>query len=455
LFRGVIVRQYYLHTRGRVFYVQFADPVTHKQLPAISTGKRNRDDALIVVAGWIRDGIPQKHVIKEDSRKSLDEFIGLNQVFSALKQLELTARDVEKIEEILKSRGLVEIVVKKGAREAEPVGDYLRRFWDYDKSPYIQEKRSHGITIGKTHTRCCLERANIYWVPCFKGKTIGEVTRQDLKDFSTELPKKYSKLSFSTLKQIMLVGIVAFRWAYNNELIPGNPTIGLTGYTTTDVKKRGVLTPEEAEGIFRLEWKDKRAMLVNLVAMSTGLRIGEIIALRSADIGDGYITVNKSYSAVDGLKSPKTNEPRTVPIIAPLRDAMRRLAEVNPHGDGYVFFGINENRPLNPDLPLTELRRMLIQLYTGKPLNQLDPGEKEKAEAYWKERNVVFHSWRHFYASRMADKIEARKVMLATGHKTEAVFRSYSAHILEEDLEKVAETAEEIFTHFLPEKVGA
>jgi hypothetical protein len=219
------VRQYYLHTRGHVFYVQFADPVTHKQLPAISTGKRNRDDALIVVAGWIRDGIPQKRTAgKEDSCKSLDKFISVNQVFSALKQLELTVRDLEKIEEILKSRGLVEIVIKKGAKEAESVEDYFRRFWDYDKSPYVQEKRSHGITIGRTHVRSCLERTNIYWVPCFKGKTLGEVTRQDLKDFSTELPKKYPKLSFATLKQIMLVGAVAFRWAYNNEIIPSNPT---------------------------------------------------------------------------------------------------------------------------------------------------------------------------------------------------------------------------------------
>lgn len=30
------------------------------------------------------------------------------------------------------------------------------------------------------------------------------------------------------------------------------------------------------------------------------------------------------------------------------------------------------------------------------------------AEKYWKERAVTFHSWRHYYAARMADKVEAR-----------------------------------------------
>jgi hypothetical protein len=61
-------------------------------------------------------------------------------------------------------------------------------------------------------------------------------------------------------------------------LFPPTPTIGLTGYTDQG-KKRGVLSPKEAEDLFKLDWKDKRAMLINLAAMTTGLRIGEIFAL--------------------------------------------------------------------------------------------------------------------------------------------------------------------------------
>jgi integrase len=75
----------------------------------------------------------------------------------------------------------------------------------------------------------------------------------------------------------------------------------------------------------------------------------------------------------------------------------------------------------------------------------------KEANEYWKKRNVVFHSWRHFYAARMTDKIEARKVMLATGHKTEAVFRGYADHALESDLEEVAVTMGEVFGGILPD----
>ena len=45
----------------------------------------------------------------------------------------------------------------------------------------------------------------------------------------------------------------------------------------------------------------------------------------------------------------------------------------------------------------------------------------------------------------MTDKLEARKVMLATGHKTESVFKGYSDHALDSDLNDVAATTEEVF----------
>jgi integrase len=79
---------------------------------------------------------------------------------------------------------------------------------------------------------------------------------------------------------------------------------------------------------------------------------------------------------------------------------------------------------------------------------------KEAAD-YWKKRNVVFHSWRHFYAARMTDKLEARKVMLATGHKTKAVFDEYAGHSLETDLGEVAVTTTEDFGDIVPYMFGS
>jgi hypothetical protein len=54
----------------------------------------------------------------------------------------------------------------------------------------------------------------------------------------------------------------------------------------------------------------------------------------------------------------------------------------------------------------------------------------------------------------MTDKLEARKVMLATGHKTEAVFQDYSGHALESDLNDVAVTTGEVFGKLLPKFIS-
>jgi hypothetical protein len=80
--------------------------------------------------------------------------------------------------------------------------------------------------------KCCLSPVNLYWVPYFQGIKIGEVTRQGLKNFSIAIAKKHPNLSSLTLRQIMLVGVTALRWAFANELIQAGPSIGLTGYST-------------------------------------------------------------------------------------------------------------------------------------------------------------------------------------------------------------------------------
>jgi hypothetical protein len=58
--KELLVRQYYLFLRKRIFYVQFTDQKTKRRFLAVSTGKINRDDTLFVVAGWLKDGIPQR-----------------------------------------------------------------------------------------------------------------------------------------------------------------------------------------------------------------------------------------------------------------------------------------------------------------------------------------------------------------------------------------------------------
>jgi integrase len=265
-------------------------------------------------------------------------------IFSHVPVLDIYFRHHSSANSVAKRR--THLIVCAASTEAEAFEDYLTRFWEYDRSPYVEEKHSHKVQIGRAHTKHSLERVKRYWVPYFKGKLLGEVTREHIKAFSVDLSKNNPTLSPLTLKHVLRVGVTALRWAYANTLIPIDPTQGLPAYSSKS-KKRGVLTPKEAKDLFALKWKDERYKLVNLVAMTTGLRIGEILALHAGDIGEAYLNIEWSYSMIDGLKSTKTEEPRTVPVIPHIRDAMRTWGALNPHGDGFVFFGEKPNQPFS------------------------------------------------------------------------------------------------------------
>jgi integrase len=83
-----------------------------------------------------------------------------------------------------------------------------------------------------------------------------------------------------------------------------------------------------------------------------------------------------------------------------------------------------------------------------------DPEKVKRAEEYWRTRRVSFHGYRHLYAARMADRLEARKVMSATGHKSGAVFEVYADHVAERTMAEVQTVSEEIFGKLLPFQGG-
>jgi len=94
------------------------------------------------------------------------------------------------------------------------------------------------------------------------------------------------------------------------------------------------------------------------------------------------------------------------------------------------------------------LRAALLRL-TLSEKELKDPSKLHPAIEYWKSRRVVFHSWRHYFAARIADRLEKRKVMLATGHANGAVFDAYADHGNEETYREVEEAAQDAFGKLL------
>jgi integrase len=457
------MRQFTFYRRNGVYYAQFRDPTTKKRLTGRSTGKDNRDEAVLVVHRWLEKGLPPPANVpalikKEVKPKPVAVHLETDQLFAEIKAAKLDRQDMRKLESIFIEKGLISLAVFKDSPESELFETYLERFWTFETSPYVKERLSHKLRIGRTHTKLSLERARKYWIPYFKDKTIGEIQREDIQQFSNWLLAESQNASGITLKHILDVGVTALRWAFVNGVIRHNPIEKLTPYSQK-AKKRGILKPDEVIKLFNLKWNDHRALLANIVAMSTGMRIGEIIALRMEDIGEEFILVRNSYSRFDGLKCTKTDEERKVPVIPEIRDALRHLGQQNPHDNRFIFFCEKPDKPWDQEMPALAFRKMLLTMSVGTRPGQKTPKEeieawelrRDKAVEYWKERRVVFHSWRHFYTAELSKRLKARQVMASTGHKTESVFWGYAGHVLDGDMIELAETQEQVFGKLLPD----
>ncbi|MFP3043286.1 hypothetical protein LQZ19_15845 [Treponema primitia] len=169
-------------------------------------------------------------------------------------------------------------------------------------------------------------------------------------------------LAVSTINGIVVIGTTALNWAYHEGMIPADPTVGITRFSGK-AEKRGVLTSEEAEIVFSVPWKDPRAYAANLLACTTGLRAGEIQALKREDIGEKVLNVRHSWSVMDGMKTPKNGEERKAPLLPAVREKLLDLVRKNPHGEtGFIFYGLHPEKPMDSNIFLEGLKEACTTL---------------------------------------------------------------------------------------------
>ncbi|HAE23340.1 MAG TPA: hypothetical protein DCG47_13620 [Spirochaetaceae bacterium] len=436
------MRRYSLFQRGpaRIWYAQLKNPLTGSYSSALSTGQTDKDEALAVVVGWLREGLP--------NGKSTAEQFPLDALLDRIRHGRLTPADAVKIVDELKKQRLIISATIADTRGAESFSAYLARFWDYEVSPFVAEKKAFGQSITKKHCALNLGRAKKYYAPYFQDKPIADVGLTELKEFARHLDAIRPALAPVTKNHIFTMGRTALSWAFTNKIILSDPGEGIPNFAGESLA-RGVLTPNETRTLFATAWKNERAKLACIVCAVTGLRIMEVLSLKISDISESAIKVQRSYSRQDGFKLPKTNKARTIPIRGELSKLSKELLELgakNPYGNALIFWGTNKTQPMANNSVLKALRETLVQMKASEDATK---EARDLAAAYWTERNVTPHSFRHFFASRLNDLVDKRKVMLATGHATEKIFDAYAAHELEEDHDEVGNAMSTAFGNIL------
>lgn len=349
------------------------------------------------------------------------------QLIQTISGADFTDSDIQKIITSFLQRRLIVSAVTKNSLGNRSLTDFLTEFYDYDKSPYVLEKRSVGRPIHRKYCYNYLGLVRNYFLPIYGSKMIGELTRDDMRSFMKQLYKEGK--SPDVINSATKAVTVAMKWAFLNELTEFRCFGDFTFYATNRIP-REILTMEQAFAVFRADWKDESARLANIIAMTTGMRAGEILALRLRDIGMDRLYVRHSWNRFDGLKKSKNGESREVPLFPDIRDQILEQAKLNPYEegmDGYIFFGTMPEKPIDTNSWLKNLRWVLTDL-----------GVKNAKE-------ITFHGWRHLYATRMGSVVDQKTLQQATGHKTLAMLEHYQNHKTSEEFKDLTNGVHTIF----------
>jgi integrase len=289
--------------------------------------------------------------------------------------------------------------------------NFCENFWDWTKSNYIQKKilLSPG-SISKPYANYNRAHIRNYVRKYFDEKKLGELQVKDLDEFLLYLARKKDSLSGNTINKIMSALLQPLKEAYRLLLITFDPSRG-SYRVGTKARVKGVFSKDEIRSLSNVSWDNEAAYLAFKLSSLTGMRLGEIRALKIEDVKSNQIVLQHSFSRTEGLKCPKNGKTRIVPIPPGLSGNLLRLAMKNPSGNSWVFWQSGSTSPIGDKL-------ITSALYRAMKLIGIDEETRE-------ERNLSFHSLRHFFNTTMRGHVSEDDLRATMGHSSSAMTDYY------------------------------
>lgn len=243
----------------------------------------------------------------------------------------------------------------------------------------------------------------VHLIPFFGNRRLDEVTAKDVEAFKGE--KRASGLGPKTVNNMLTVLRKLLATAIDWEVIEKIPRIRRLNVAPA---KFDWLTREEANRFLRAidahypAWRP-----LFWLALRTGLRRGELFALKWEDIDLTARTVTVRHSVFRGrLYAPKGGKARTVPLTRDVTEVLRQAQ--GSERDAFLF-------------PAKDGKLSRHQGHADRPLK----GALKRAGL----RPIRFHDLRHSFASQLASAGRSLKeVQELLGHESIAVTMRY-AHL--------------------------
>ena len=437
------MQPFYLAKNSSGYYkVCFVNTETGKVINTKSTHTKNKFEANMIASSWVTKGAPEKRTSPSRAfnlQQADSSSIDLNSVAQRL-----TREEASLLIDLLNKRfnfvssadclntipnNSVNLVPNVQSANAEKVSDStkpiflietLTNFWDFENSEYVKKRIARGYDIKQ---RNCKEKLGIvkrYWAKYFDAdRTVQSLTSRELDDFLMYL-RIEKNLSADTVNKTMTAGNMAFEFLIKEGLITSNPLSSVERFKV-NAKKRGIPTETEMKKLMELnwDWTDSVNKLAFKVAALFGLRAGEISGLQVCDIDANadLLYIRHSWNDTDKLKDTKNGDDRIIPIEHGVALELLMNARRNPdYSDtSFVFWSPKvAGQPMWPS-------SFEYDFYIA--MQKIGISEEQR-----KERNIVFHSLRHYCATQIAQRASLEIAMKILGHRTEEMTRLYSEH---------------------------
>jgi integrase len=227
-------------------------------------------------------------------------------------------------------------------------------------------------------------------------------------------------LSRRTVQKILVLLHGILKRAKRKGWIAANPAADAERVSVRRSGEFNVLTPEEVHAIARADGSELFSALF-VIAAFTGLRMGELRALRWSDVdfGKRLVHVRRSFTG-SSFGAPKSQRVRSVPMSDPVARALdgisRRDHDTRPDD---LVLSLGYNLPFHHDTARKRFYTALEAAGLGRLRTKDDP--------------VVFHDLRHTFGTLAVQAFPLSDVKAMMGHADISTTMIYVHHVPQTD----------------------
>jgi len=331
-------------------------------------------------------------------------------------------------EAVLFTQGKMKSAELLGSRRAPLLKEYSADFFVWDRCPHCRKLREEGRQITRRYAhgqRLLLDKYLL--TDRIADKPLLAITRADILDYRSRLAALLGS-KVNTANKTLAVLKTILKEALFREDLQRDPTAGV-GNLKEDRGEAGIFTAAELRALFPVAglgpWKNIQDKTVFLVAASTGMRRGEILALRwrHVDFEHALVNVDEAWKGREETGTPKWGHKRVVALpdftAEVLRDLWERRDPKLAGSDCLVFCYIDGSR-----LGETWWAKAFAAAMKKVKLGE---GEKAKVGIDVRARGIKPHSFRHTVATLRRDAGEdPAKIRAALGWTNERTQDGYT-----------------------------